>query len=223
MPDIIVVEDDEHLRYGLKFNLEKDGFVVRDFGTAEEGRDAWRLKGCDLILSDIMLPGISGLELLEEIRKEDQVPFVMLTARSDESDAVLALDLGADDYVRKPFGVSELIARLHRILRRSVITRPAAETLGPWTLDLENYRVNREEESVQLTNIEAGILEELLKNPGAVVARETLLESVWGPGMSSLTRTLDNHIARLRRKIEVDAKNPLLVLTVHGIGYKIST
>ncbi len=221
MTDIILVEDDEHLRYGLDFNLKKEGFLVRSFESAEAGLASWREAPCDLFLLDIMLPGQSGLQMLEEIRTTDSdCPVVMLTARSDESDAVLALDLGADDYVRKPFGVSELIARLRRIMKRSHGDHKAALHLGAWAIDLDNYQLQSSKKSVALTNIEASILAILLEHPGTVISRQDLLERVWGQGMSTLTRTLDNHVARLRRKIEDDPKHPTLILTVHGVGYK---
>ncbi len=224
MHRIILVEDEEHLRYGLEFNLKKEGFLVTGCSSAETGLDAWRESDCDLFLLDIMLPGMSGLEMLEIIREKDlSCPVVMLTARSDESDAVVALELGADDYVRKPFGVSELIARLRRILRRLPQTGVPLGTIGPWTLDLDNYRISRNDQVMSLTNMECAILQLLLANPGAVVSREDLLEKVWGPGMSTLTRTLDNHVARLRRKIELDPKEPTILLTVHGIGYKLAS
>ncbi len=221
MSRLILVEDDRHLRYGLEFNLRKEGYAVRSFDSAEKGLAAWQEEPCDIFLLDIMLPGHSGMQMLEEIRSKDQsCAVVMLTARSDESDAVLALDLGADDYVRKPFGVSELMARLKRLLRRKQPESVATGRLGPWDVDLEHYRLRRGDNEVSLTSIEAAILGVLLAHPGIVVPREELLAQVWGEGMSNLTRTLDNHVARLRRKVEDTPSRPELILTVHGIGYR---
>lgn len=226
MTTILVVEDDKNLRYGLEFNLGRQGWDVIGVGTAEEGRDRWRERRPDLVILDVMLPGMSGLELLEEIRATDRrTPIVMLTARADESDAVHALSLGCDDYVRKPFGVSELVARLAAVLRRADVARPASGPLrmGPWTLDLGNLRaVHDDQQEATLTAMEVEVLRLLLDHAGEVLRREDILQRIWGVGAQTPTRTLDNHVARLRKKLEADPAHPHLILTVHGVGYKLA-
>jgi DNA-binding response OmpR family regulator len=223
MTTILVVEDDANLRYGLTFNLTRQGWTVRDVETAEEGLEIWRHERPDLILLDVMLPGASGMDMLRAIRDEDRrTPITMLTARSDESDAILALSLGADDYVRKPFGVGELVARLTSMLRRASVLAPSGPCrLGSWMLDLVNLRATHDDgREHALTTMEVEVLRLLLEHPGEVLRREDLLERVWGVGALTPTRTLDNHIARLRKKLEDDPAHPRLLLTVHGVGYK---
>jgi two-component system alkaline phosphatase synthesis response regulator PhoP len=223
MTTILVVEDDANLRYGLTFNLTRQGWTVRDVETAEEGLEIWRHERPDLILLDVMLPGASGMDMLRAIRNEDRrTPITMLTARSDESDAILALSLGADDYVRKPFGEGELVARLTSMLRRTSLLAPSGPCrLGPWTLDLTNLRATHDDgREHALTTKEVEVLRLLLEHPGEVLRREDLLERIWGVGALTPTRTLDNHIARLRKKLEDDPAHPRLLLTVHGVGYK---
>lgn len=226
MTTILVVEDDKNLRYGLEFNLERQGWNVVGVETAEEGLTVWRDRHPDFVLLDVMLPGMSGLELLEQIRATDgRTPVMMLTARSDESDAVHALSLGADDYVRKPFGVSELVARIASVLRRARPVRldDRPRNLGPWSLDLANLRATRSDDadvSLALTAMEVEVLRVLLDRPGEVLRREDVLQRVWGVGATTPTRTLDNHVARLRKKLEADPADPKLLLTVHGVGYK---
>lgn len=231
MTTILLVEDDQHLRFGIAFNLRKEGYEVVDAGSAEEA-EARLASGItvDLGLFDVMLPGRSGLELLAALRTRGRsFPVLMLTARSDETDAVTALSLGADDYVRKPFGVSELAARIAAVLRRG----PAAATGGPraaprmpvriggFDVDLENFRARGAAGEIALTAIETELLRVLLERPCTVVKRAELLERVWGLKHYVPTRTLDNHVARLRRKIEVDPADPRHVVTVHGVGYKL--
>ncbi len=222
---ILIVEDDTHLRFGITFNLEKEGYEVIATDNGEEGLELARDRSPDLVLLDIMLPGITGLEVLEKLRETgESPPVMMLTARADESDAVCALSLGADDYVRKPFGVSELVARIGAVIRRARPAAPSeATTIGRWRLELENLRCLDGADVVTLTTLEVEILRVLLERRGDVCRREELLERVWGVGAGALTRTLDNHVARLRKKIERDPAAPDLVLTVHGVGYKLST
>ena len=224
MPIVLLVEDDPHLRYGIRFNLEKEGYRVSEHGSAESASEALQAgERPDLALLDIMLPGRSGLELLENLRSRGHhFPVLMLTARSDESDAVTALSLGADDYVRKPFGLSELLARIAAVRRRLEAVAPAATPLrlGRWRLDLAGFRARSDAGEIALTSLEAELLGVLLERPGEVCRRELLLERVWGVGTGVLTRTLDNHVARLRKKLELDPSHPSLVITVHGVGYK---
>ena len=222
---ILLVEDDEHLRYGLRFNLQQRGYDVTECATGEEALQAIvNEDGFACVILDVMLPGISGMEVLTEIRKKNErLPVAILTARSDESDAVLALSLGADDYIRKPFGVSELMARIQMLVRRRDMTAVSSkpQALGPWTLDLENFRVQQGKKMVVLTSMEVDLLSELLAHRGEVIRREDLLKRVWGVDSRTPTRTLDNHISRLRKKLESDAAHPQLILTVHGVGYKL--
>ena len=229
MARILLVEDDKHLRFGIAFNLKKEGHELIEAGSAEEALAALdSTPDPDLGLFDLMLPGRSGLELLETLREGGRrFPVMMLTARSDESDAVAALSLGADDYVRKPFGLSELVARIAAVLRRSAAERPDREgrglRLGDIRLDLDNFRAQGPGGEFALTTIEAEILRVLAEKTGELVRREDLLEKVWGFRTGVLTRTLDNHVARLRKKIEADPAAPRHLVTIHGQGYKLMT
>ncbi|MEE9391777.1 MAG: response regulator transcription factor [Planctomycetota bacterium] len=231
MTKILVVEDDENLRFGISFNLKKEGWEVVAVESAEAGAEALREERPDLVLLDVMLPGMNGFEWLESIRHAgNDTPVVMLTARSDESDAVTALTLGADDYVRKPFGPSELIARLAAILRRSKPRQTpsgveASLTLGPWSIDLKSHRAvsSDDRENLTMTNLEVEILSVLNAAGNEAVTREDLLERIWGLNSGAATRTLDNHVARLRRKLEVDPQNPELIVTIYGVGYRLNS
>ena len=223
---VLVIDDDADLIRFVRMSLAREGYEVT---SALEGTEGLRLaleRPPDLILLDVLMPDLDGLELLGRLRVNPgttSVPVVLLTARADESDAVTALALGADDYVRKPFGLSELIARIGAILRRVQATaQPATELarLGDWQLDLTNFRARGPNGELSLTSIEAELLSVLLESPGEVHKREDLLDRVWGLGAGVLTRTLDNHVARLRKKLEDDPSHPRLILTVHGVGYK---
>lgn len=228
--NIVIVEDDAHLRFGIEFNLKKEGYEVRAVGSAEDAEKVIADRTPDLAIFDIMLPGKTGLELLAALRGRGfEFPIVMLTARADEADAVTALSLGADDYVRKPFGLAELLMRIAAILRRT--HAPNAERtpaegstsrdrLGDWRLDLEHVRAVSPTGEVTLTTLECEILRLLMNAFGTVVRREDLLQKIWGLDNRALTRTLDNHVARLRKKLEIDPQNPRHLLTVHGVGYK---
>jgi DNA-binding response OmpR family regulator len=225
MAMILLVEDDAHLRYGLVFNLEQEGHLVTAVADGESALQSWSDARPDLVVLDVMLPGISGLEVLEARRKAgDETPVLMLTARAEETDAVTALAMGADDYVRKPFGISELLARIEAILKRAaarVRGQVRALHLGPWSLDLADLRARGPGGDVPLTSTEVELLQVLLERDGAVCRREDLLERVWGVGARVPTRTLDNHVARLRKKLEADPAAPRLLITVHGVGYRL--
>ena len=192
--------------------------------SAEDAEKALCGPPLDFAIFTVMIHSKNLLDLLKDLRSRGAVfPIVMLTARSDEADVVTALALGADDYVRKPFGLAELLARVAAILRRWGASTRAEATkpmLGPWTLDLGNLRARSGPVEVTLTNLEAEILSLLLARPGEVYRREEVLERIWGVTSAHLTRTLDNHVARLRKKLEVEPQNPRLILTVHGIGYR---
>ncbi|MEZ6194851.1 MAG: response regulator transcription factor [Planctomycetota bacterium] len=227
MSRLLIVEDDENLRFGLRFNLEREGHEVREADSAEAAETILREGRAELILLDVMLPGRSGLSFLEALRdRGDRTPVVVLTARADESDAVTALSLGADDYVRKPFGLSELVARIGAILRRAAPrggTAAGRLVVGPWTVDLGTLDARREGGEERLTHLEAQVLEALAQRRGEVVSREHLLAEVWGISGGATTRTLDNHVARLRKKLERDPQSPEFILTAYGQGYRLAS
>ncbi len=223
MTRILVVEDDPAILRGLSDNLTLESYEVL---TAPDGETADRLVGearPDLIVLDLMLPKLSGYELCRNLRSEGvTTPILMLTARGEEADRVLGLDLGADDYVTKPFSIRELLARIRALLRR---TRPSSELpdelrFGDVTVDFRSYEAKRGSEKVELTPKEFQLLRVLAARSGEVVSRQELLEEVWGYETIPNTRTVDNHVASLRAKVEPDRSSPRHVQTVHGVGYK---
>jgi DNA-binding response OmpR family regulator len=232
MAAILLVEDDPHLRFGVQWNLEREGHRVVAFERGEEALACFARESFELVLLDLMLPGISGFEVLRALRERSAtLPVLVLSARADEADAVTALGHGADDYVRKPFGLSELLARIAAVLRRASPARgDGAERaavvaewtlLGDWRLDLANLVATGPRGELRFTTIEAELLAALLAKRGELCRREELLQRVWGLGTQTLTRTLDNHIARLRKKLEPDPASPRYLQTVHGAGYTI--
>jgi DNA-binding response OmpR family regulator len=219
---LLLLEDDENLRFGLEFNLKREGHEIFPAATGEDALALMAEHAFDLGIFDVMLPGMTGLQVLAEARRKFRhFPVMMLTARGDESDAVIGLRLGADDYVRKPFGVAELCARIESLLRRSAVSpaRSGPIALGPWLLDLELRTATRGSKVVSLTTTEATLLSVLLEKDEAIT-REALLSRVWGVGSQAETRTLDNHVARLRKKLEDHPETPTFLLTVHGLGYR---
>jgi DNA-binding response OmpR family regulator len=219
---ILVVEDDQALRETLLEALEAEGY--RAVG-AVDGRDAlvrFRAERPDLVLLDLMLPELSGIEVCRILRAESNVLIVMLTARSSEVDKVVGLEIGADDYVTKPFSVRELTARLRAILRRGeqfAGSPPAVVDLGPVQVDLSGHRVLRDGQAIQLKPKVFELLAFLVRNAGQVFSRDLLLERVWGYDYPGQTRTVDVHVHWLRTAIEPDPANPQLVHTVRGVGY----
>jgi two-component system alkaline phosphatase synthesis response regulator PhoP len=221
---IMVVEDEEAIVRLISYNLMKEGFEVL---TSSDGLDALekiRTEKPDLIILDIMLPGIDGYEICRQIRKDDiSVPVIMLSARNEELDKVLGLELGGDDYVTKPFSPRELIARVRALLRRvqRVEKTPDHEiiSIGKLVIDLSSHEVKLDERVVKLTPKEFDLLEFLIRNKGRAVSRAQLLDRVWDYDFSGDTRIVDVHISRLREKIDFDPKNPY-IQTVRGIGYK---
>jgi two-component system OmpR family response regulator len=226
MPNIkvLVVEDDKTLQTALVYNLTKEGYDVK---SALDGIQALDLAGRekpDLILLDLMLPGMSGLEICRILRHESNVPIIMLTAREEEIDKVTGLDLGADDYITKPFGMRELLARVRAKLRSSA--RPAGKSdlsFGDITMDIARHAVLKAGQPVVLTPKEFDLLAHLAQNPGLVFSREQLLDKVWGYDYSGGTRTVDVHVRWLREKIEPDPENPRHLVTVRGTGYKLES
>jgi DNA-binding response OmpR family regulator len=222
MTRILVVEDNTDLAVGLRNNLEIEGYtvVVADDGPA--GLAAVRANPFDLIVLDLMLPGMDGYRVLREMRGMGlATPVLLLTARSEEADKVRGLRLGADDYVTKPFGVLELLARIEALLRRTRAAAPRTYRLGAVHVDADRRVVTRDGQPVPLTPMELDLLLALLRRHGAVASRIELLQEVWGHTAAVLTRTVDTHVAELRRKLERDPAAPELILTARKAGYRV--
>jgi DNA-binding response OmpR family regulator len=222
-PSILIVEDDPTIAEGLAVALRHERFDVRIATTAESGLDALREVAADLVVSDIMLPGMDGLTFLREVKREfTGIPVIMLTARTDEIDRVMGLEMGADDYVTKPFSGREVIARIKARLRdRPEDTRaPDSFKFGDITVDLRRRVLYRDGDKQTLTTHEAGTLAYLIAHRGRDVSRDELLENVWGYKSAITTRTVDNQILKLRKKIEPVPAEPRHILTVHGTGYR---
>ena len=224
---VLVVEDDRNLLEVLKYNLRKEGYSVF---TAEDGAAALELarrQRPSLIILDIMLPRLSGFEVCRILRAEMTVPILMLTARADEMDKVVGLEIGADNYMTKPFSMRELMARVRAMLRRAKMTdtvrEPEATVLrfGNIEIDTARHRVTRDQTVIELTPKEFDLLACLARNRGLVISRNRLLEEVWGYDFAGDTRTVDVHMRWLREKIENDPNDPKLLLTVRGVGYKL--
>ncbi|MGI8425166.1 MAG: response regulator [Actinomycetota bacterium] len=225
MVTILVVEDEPSISEAIQFNLEREGFKVILAADGKAGLQHFHSAGPSLILLDLMIPAISGLDLCRLIRSESTVPIIVLTAKDSESDKVVGLELGADDYVTKPFSMRELISRVRAQLRRTSMnldtpTRAAGLTGGPVALDADRHEVKVHGRLVQMTPKEFAILELLIERKGRLLTRDFLMDEVWGPEYFGDTKTLDVHIKRLREKVESDPKNPRYICTVRGIGYK---
>lgn len=224
---ILVAEDDAHLRQGLIDLLQAEGYQVL---AAADGAAALRIFASnrpDLVLLDVMMPEKSGYDVCREIRKEDaRLPIIMLTAKGEEIDKVVGLELGADDYVTKPFGLHELRARIAAVLRRAAPAAPndsespSVFRVGPAEVDRKSYQLRQGGRSFPLTAKEMKLLEVFSRHPGQVLSRDELLNLAWGTGYFGTTRTLDQHIAQLRKKIEIDPATPRVITTLHGIGYR---
>ncbi len=226
MPEtILLVEDDPSILRGLQMNLQLEGFKVIAARDGEEGLKFARQHRPALIVLDMMLPRVDGMGVIRELRAEDaDTPIVVLSAKSQEGDKVLALSSGADDYVSKPFGVAELVARIRAALRRS--RRRSAESkmaFGEVSLDIEGRRILVRGEEVESTAREFDLLRFLVEHPGVVFTREQLMAQVWGPDHFGTVRTVDNFVARLRQKVEADPDNPSHIETVRGVGYRFNS
>jgi two-component system response regulator MtrA len=221
---ILLVEDDPSIREVTAIGLRGAGFDVETAVDGAAGLERWRQLQPDLVLLDVMLPRLDGLEVCREIRRESTVPIVMVTARGDTIDVVVGLEAGADDYVRKPFEMPELVARIRAALRRKRSGGEAGTTatieLGPLVIDTAGRTVRREEQEIALTRTEFDLLVELAQRPGQVLSRDQLLDRVWGYDFLGDSRLVDVAIGRVRAKVERDAANPELILTVRGSGYK---
>lgn len=221
---ILVVEDDKLLLKGMKFNLESEGYTVDTATDGEEGVVKATEGKPDLIILDLMLPKLSGLNVCQKVREVSNVPIIMLTAKSDDTDKVLGFEFGADDYMTKPFNIMELKVRIRAILRRAVMQETVVEEKQ--VLEVENIRIDYgrhtvyvDERPVELTAKEFDLLEILMRNPGHVYSREKLLSVVWGYEYPGDVRTVDVHVRRLREKIEKNSADPNYILTKWGVGY----
>lgn len=222
---ILAVEDDERIRSAVKLALEDEGWIVDEAESGEEAIDKFNRATPDVVLIDIMLPGIDGFELCRTLRRTSDVPVVMVTARNDTHDIVAGLEAGADDYLTKPFAPKELSARIRALLRR---IKPSTHghariVFGDLELIPDEGKVLREGTEVHLTKTEFRLLCELAESPGKVLSREALLDKVWGYDYFGDGRLVDVHIRRLRTKVESDAANPRHVVTVRGLGYRLQT
>lgn len=217
---ILVVDDDPAINEMLTIVLEAEGFETSSVTDGAEAVGAWCSFDPDLILLDLMLPGVNGIDICREIRKQSAVPIVMLTAKTDTVDVVLGLESGADDYITKPFKPKELVARIRARLRRTDDEPAEIYEVGDLTIDVPQHTVTRGGQEIQLTPLEFDLLLEMAQKPNQVHTREELLESVWGYRNASDTRLVNVHVQRLRSKIEHDPENPEIILTVRGVGYK---
>ncbi len=223
MTRILVVEDEESFSDALSFMLRKEGFEVGVAATGPDALDSFDRLGADLVLLDLMLPGLSGTEVCRALRAKSAVPIIMVTAKDGEIDKVVGLELGADDYVTKPYSSRELVARIRAVLRRGSEVEdlmPATLEAGGVRMDVERHLVTIAGQSIGLPLKEFDLLELFLRNAGRVLTRHQLIDRVWGSDYVGDTKTLDVHVKRLRAKIEAEPANPVLLLTVRGLGYK---
>jgi two-component system, OmpR family, response regulator MtrA len=220
---ILAVEDDERIRTAVKLALEDEGWTVNEAGTGEDALAQFQQEPADVVLIDIMLPGIDGFEVCRSIRRTSDVPIVMVTARADTHDVVAGLEAGAADYLTKPFAPKELSARIRALLRRARTSEVSSPHLRFGDLEIvpEEGVVRRNGRDVHLTKTEFRVLVELAQSPGRVFSREVLLERIWGYGYFGDGRLVDVHVRRLRTKVEADPANPRHVVTVRGLGYKL--
>jgi len=226
----LIVEDDQTLQEVLNYNLTKEGFTTLIAGDGEQGLQLARSEKPALVVLDIMLPGMSGFEVCRLLRQETTVPIIMLTAKGEEIDKVVGLELGADDYISKPFSMRELLARIRAMLRRTEIIKqengktaePVSQVIhaGKIEIDLSRHIVRNNDLNLDLSPKEFDLLAFLIRNRGQVFSREVLLEKVWGYNYAGDTRTVDVHLRWLRQKIEADPNNPEYLKTIRGVGYK---
>ncbi len=231
MTRILIVEDEESFSDALSYSLRKEGYEVAIASTGDEGLRIFTSHGADLVLLDLMLPSMSGTDVCREIRKTSSVPVIMLTAKDEEFDKVLGLELGADDYVTKPYSSRELLARIKAVLRRGEPAPATSEEdedggvlrAAGVEMDVERHVVSVRGTEIPFPLKEFELLEMLLRNADRVLTRGQLIDRVWGSNYVGDTKTLDVHVKRLRGKIEEDPRNPVLLVTVRGLGYKFET
>ena len=229
MTRVLIVEDEESFADPLAFLLRKDGFTTAVAATGQDALDEFDRNGADIVLLDLMLPGMSGTDVCKALRTRSAVPVIMVTARDSEIDKVVGLELGADDYVTKPYSARELIARVRAVLRRGGEAGPELDGLpgvleaGPVRMDVERHVVSVGGREVPLPLKEFDLLEYLLRNVGRVLTRGQLIDRVWGADYVGDTKTLDVHVKRLRSKVEADPSAPRHLVTVRGLGYKFES
>src|SRR4051812_32246469 len=225
MTRVLVVEDEESFSDALSYMLRREGFEAVVTATGPDALDEFDRNGADVVLLDLMLPGLSGTEVCRTLRSRSSVPIIMLTAKDGEIDKVVGLELGADDYVTKPYSARELVARIRAVLRRRGDAPPVDDggvlVAGPVRMDVERHVVAVDGDPVSLPLKEFDLLEFLLRNAGRVLTRGQLIDRVWGSDYVGDTKTLDVHVKRLRAKVEPDPTNPKYLLTVRGLGYKL--
>ena len=219
-PKILVIEDEPDILEVMQYNLEREGYKVVSCRNGEQGLSRIRTDNPDLVILDLMLPGMDGIDVCRAIRLESGVPIVMLTAKSDTVDVVVGLESGADDYIVKPFKPKELVARIRARVRRYDDAGSGALAIGDVVIDIVGHTVSRSGEVLALTPLEFDLLVCLARRPGQVFTREVLLQEVWGYRHAADTRLVNVHVQRLRAKIEHDPERPEIVLTVRGVGYK---
>ena len=223
---ILVVDDEENIQELIKYNLEKSGFIVICTGNGIDAVKIVKQQFPQLMLLDLMLPGMDGLDVCKEIRKDSvmsNMPIIMISAKEEDIDKIIGLELGADDYITKPFSVRELVARIKAMLRRTNMQLVGKTfNIGNLAIDFGNHEVIKNELKIELTLKEFELLEILIKNKGRVMTRDFLLDKIWGYEYLGQTRTVDVHIRHLRQKIEEDDKNPAYIQTIRGIGYRFN-
>jgi two-component system alkaline phosphatase synthesis response regulator PhoP len=224
MPTILIIEDENELVRVLRSYLEQSNYVVLAAEKGDVGLALWSQKNPDLVILDLNLPGMDGLDVAREIRRKADTPIIMVTARVEETDRLIGLELGADDYITKPFSPREVVARVRAVLRRAGSTseKPAVLRVGSLEIDLTGHEVLREEERIDLTPTEFNLLEIMASQPGRVFTRLQLLEATQGAAYEGYERTIDAHIKNLRAKIEPNAKEPVYIETVFGVGYRFT-
>ena len=223
MPKVLLIEDEAGLGEALEYQLQREGHEVDRVTDGAEGLERFRSSGADLVLLDLMLPGLPGDEVCKEIRRTSSVPIIMLTARDSEIDKVVGLEIGADDYVTKPFSSRELMARIKAVMRRTSTDRRSGDGVlegGGIRVDPDRFEVVVRGQGVHMPRKEFELLEFLMENAGRVLTRDTLIDHIWGSDYYGDTRTLDVHIKRLRAKCEEDPHEPRHLITVRGLGYK---
>ncbi|MGO4957238.1 response regulator [Luteococcus sp. Sow4_B9] len=222
MTRVLIIEDEESYREATGYMLRKEGFEVSEAADGMKGLAEFERVGADLVLLDLMMPGMPGTEVCRQLRTRSNVPIIMVTARDAEIDKVVGLELGADDYVTKPFSHRELVARIRAVLRRGQESELLPELIeaGGVRMDVERHEVTVNGEAIRLALKEFELLELLLRNSGRVMTRGQLIDRIWGADYVGDTKTLDVHVKRLRAKIEADPSNPQLLVTVRGLGYK---
>jgi two-component system response regulator RegX3 len=223
---ILLIEDEESISEPLAAALEREGFAARVASTVSDGLEAFRAHPPDMVLLDVMLPDGDGRDVLREVRKTSRTPVVMLTARGEELDKVIGLELGADDYVVKPFSAAELLARIRAVLRRTAAPAPAGGSvleIGEVSMNLDTRTVTKEGERVELALKEFELLRMLMEQAGRVVSRTDLMDEVWDPNWYGPTKTLDVHVSSLRKKLGEDPTTPRYIHTIRGVGFRFSS